>query len=124
MTKEHIRHVLLYEFSKVNNITESARNINAVYGDGTLSISQCQRRYQKFRAGNYSVKDEPYPERSVLCRAQRERPAHLGGTKSYRYCSVTSREAWIWSFNHSSTPTCYRKSLQFGSMGSSQTFQV
>jgi len=39
VTKEHIRHILLYEFNKGNNATESARNIKAVYGDRTISIS-------------------------------------------------------------------------------------
>jgi len=27
VTKEHIRHILLYEFNKGNNTTENARNI-------------------------------------------------------------------------------------------------
>jgi len=30
MTKEHIRHILLYDFNKGNNTTESARNIKAI----------------------------------------------------------------------------------------------
>jgi len=41
MTKEHIRHILLYEFNEGNNVTESARNIKAVYGNRTKSVSQC-----------------------------------------------------------------------------------
>ena len=56
---------MLYDFNKDNNATESARYINAVYGDGTISVSHCQRWFQKFRAGNYSLKDEPCPGRSV-----------------------------------------------------------
>jgi len=52
--------MLLYEFNKGNNATESARNIKAVYGDRT--ISQCQRWFQKFRAGNYSLEDESRPD--------------------------------------------------------------
>jgi len=53
--KEHIRHILLYEFNKGNNAMENAENIKAEYGDRT--ISQCQR-FQKFRTGNYSLEDE------------------------------------------------------------------
>jgi len=30
VTKEHIWHILLYEFNKSNNTTESARNIKAI----------------------------------------------------------------------------------------------
>jgi len=62
VTKENIRHILLYEFNKGNNATESAKNIKAVYGARTISISQCQRW---FRAGNYSLEDDPRPGRSV-----------------------------------------------------------
>jgi len=65
MTKEHNRHILLYEFNKGHNATESARNIKAEYGDQTISVSQCQRWFQKFRAGNYNLEDEPRPGRSV-----------------------------------------------------------
>jgi len=43
VTKEHIRHILLYEFNKGNHATKSARNIKAVYEDRTISVSQCQR---------------------------------------------------------------------------------
>jgi len=65
VTKEYIRHILLYEFNKGNNTTESARNIKAVYGDQTISLNQCQRWFQKFRAGNYSLEDVSRPRRSV-----------------------------------------------------------
>jgi len=65
VTKEHILHILLYDFNKGNNATESARNIKAVYGDRRISVSHCQRWFQKFRAGNYRLEDEPRPERSV-----------------------------------------------------------
>jgi len=65
VTKEYIRHILLYEFNKGNSAMESARNIKGVYGDQTISVNQCQRWFQKFRAGNYSLEDEPRPGRSV-----------------------------------------------------------
>jgi len=43
MIKEHIWHILLYEFNKDNNVTESTRNIKTVYGDRTINVSQCQQ---------------------------------------------------------------------------------
>jgi len=33
MTKEYIRHILLYKFNKGNNAMESARNIKATNGE-------------------------------------------------------------------------------------------
>jgi len=51
--------------SSIKATTESARNIKTVYRDRTISVSQCQRWFQKFRAGNYSLEDEPRPGRSV-----------------------------------------------------------
>jgi len=104
VAKEHIRHILLYEFNKQRN--EKCENIKAEYGDRTISVSQCQRWFQKFRAGN-SLEDELRPERSVELD---EDILHPDGTKSYRNYWKTSREAWIWSFDHSSTPACHRKS--------------
>ncbi|XP_036359491.1 histone-lysine N-methyltransferase SETMAR-like [Octopus sinensis] len=65
VTKKHIRHILLYEFNNGHNATETARNINAIYGDRTLSVSQCQRWFQRFRTGNYSLEDDIRPGRSV-----------------------------------------------------------
>jgi len=65
VTKEHIRHILIYEFNKGNNAMESARNIKAVYRDWIISLNQCQRWFQKFRVGNYNLEDEPRPRRSV-----------------------------------------------------------
>jgi len=82
VTKEHIRHILLYEFNKGNNAMESARNIKAVYGDWTINVSQCQWWFQKFRAGNYNLKASSWK----ICRARRGRPANPGGTKSHRNC--------------------------------------
>ena len=38
-----------------------------------------------------------------ICRARQGRPANPRGTKSLQNCSGTSREAWIWSFDRSSS---------------------
>jgi len=43
VTKEHIYYILLYEFNK-GNAMKSAENIEAVYGDQTISVSQCDSR--------------------------------------------------------------------------------
>jgi len=82
VTKEHIRRILLYEFNKDNNATESARNIKVIYGDRTISVSQCQRWFQKFRAGNYSLEDESRSGKSV----EFNEDANPGRTNFHRKC--------------------------------------
>lgn len=58
VTKEHIQLILRYQFSKGNNKSENARNINLVYGNRTISSVIGDSR-------NYNLKNEPSPEKSV-----------------------------------------------------------
>jgi len=87
VTKEHIRHILVYEFNKGNNATESARNI-IVYGDRIISgkpvstvVPEIPRKLQPKRQAS-SCK---------ICRARQERPANPGRTKSCHNCWRTPR---------------------------------
>jgi len=79
VTKEHIRHILLYEFNKDNNATESARNIKAVWGSDnkrkpvSTMVPEIPNR-----------KLQPRRRAWKICRARC--PANLGGTKSHRNC--------------------------------------
>jgi len=64
--------------SSIKTTTQrKVREILKQYGDRT-SVSRCQRWFQKFRAGNYSLEDEPRSERSV----ELDKDANPGGTKS------------------------------------------
>jgi [histone H3]-lysine36 N-dimethyltransferase SETMAR len=63
VSKEHIRHFLLYEFNKGENATKAVENINKVYGLNSIKIRNAQYFYQKFRSGNFSVEDEARPGR-------------------------------------------------------------
>lgn len=49
-----------YKENKINTMCQFilARNINEIHGDGTISVSQCQR-------WNYNLKDDPRPGRSI-----------------------------------------------------------
>jgi histone-lysine N-methyltransferase SETMAR len=56
--KTHIRHIMLYEFRKGSSGAEACRNICAIY-PGAIGVSQCKVWFQKFRSGDFSLKDEP-----------------------------------------------------------------
>lgn len=58
MPKDNIRHILLYEYNKHNNATTATKNICQVYGKSSISVSQSQRWFKKFRSGNYSLQDD------------------------------------------------------------------
>jgi [histone H3]-lysine36 N-dimethyltransferase SETMAR len=55
--RDHLRHIMLYEFNKGENATKAAENIKKVYGVSSITIRKCQRWFNKFRLGNFSLKD-------------------------------------------------------------------
>ena len=56
--KNHLRHVMLYEFKKGNSAAETARNIHSVYGEECVNERTCRRWFAKFRGGDFTLKDE------------------------------------------------------------------
>ena len=52
--KEHYRHILLFYFRK----GKARKKLCAVYGDEALKERQCQNWFDKFRSGDFSLKDE------------------------------------------------------------------
>lgn len=59
ITKEHIRFSIHFAFHLKKNAAEAAEMICAAYGENAVSHSTCKRWYQKFRQGDFSLKDEP-----------------------------------------------------------------
>ena len=55
----HIRHILLYHFEKGWPAAASFRDINAVFGNGTISKSQCREWFARFKSGDTSLEDKP-----------------------------------------------------------------
>ena len=49
---------MLYEFKKGHKAAKATRNIKEIYGPNSLSNRKCQRWFQRFRSGNYCLKDE------------------------------------------------------------------
>ena len=63
--KEHYRHILLFYLRKEKNASQAHKKLRAVYGDEALKERQCQNWFDKFRSGDFSLKDEKCSDRPV-----------------------------------------------------------
>ena len=57
-TKKHFHHILLLYFRKGKNAAQAAKKLRDVYGEEALKDIQCRNWFDKFRSGNFSLKDE------------------------------------------------------------------
>ena len=57
--KRHIRHCILYAFHRKLTGAAAAREICAVYGEGSTTSRTCERWFTKFRSGDTNLEDEP-----------------------------------------------------------------
>ncbi|XP_014488991.1 PREDICTED: histone-lysine N-methyltransferase SETMAR-like [Dinoponera quadriceps] len=55
---EHFRHILLFYFRKGKNAAQAAKKLRDVYGEEALKERQCRNWFDKFRSGDFSLKDE------------------------------------------------------------------
>ena len=62
---EHFRHILLYYFRKGKNAVQAAKKLRDVYGDEALKERQCRNWFEKFRSGDFSLKDDQRSGRPV-----------------------------------------------------------
>ncbi|CAI9740340.1 Hypothetical predicted protein [Octopus vulgaris] len=58
VSKERLRHTMLYECKKRNSAAEATRNMHSVYGKECLNERTCRRWFAKFRSGDFSLEDE------------------------------------------------------------------
>ena len=54
----HIRHILLYHFEKGHKAAEAFRDLNELFGEGTIDESTVRRWFIRFKSGNTSLEDE------------------------------------------------------------------
>ena len=54
----HIRHMMPDHFEKDWNATQSFCDLNEVFGQGTISKSQVERRFKKFKSDATNPADE------------------------------------------------------------------
>ena len=55
---EHFRHILLFYFRKRKNATQTAEKLRDMYNEEALKDRQCRNWFDKFRSGDFSLKDE------------------------------------------------------------------
>lgn len=55
----HIRHIMLYHFEKGWKASQSFRDLNELFGEGTISESRCREWFARFKSGDTSLEDKP-----------------------------------------------------------------
>ena len=48
----HLRHIMLYHFEKGWTAAQSCRDLNEVFGEGTISDSVVRRWFSRFKSGD------------------------------------------------------------------------
>ena len=56
---------MLYYFKKGKNTTKTQKKLCAVYGEGAVPDRTCQKWFEKFHVGEFSLDDTPQSGRSV-----------------------------------------------------------
>ena len=51
----HIRHIMLYHIEKGWNAAPAFRDLNELFGEGTISISQVKKWFNKFKTGDTNL---------------------------------------------------------------------
>ena len=55
---EHFRHILLFYFRKGKSTAQAAKKLRDVYGEESLKDRQCRNWFDKFRSGDFLLKNE------------------------------------------------------------------
>ncbi|GFY36799.1 HTH_48 domain-containing protein [Trichonephila clavipes] len=56
---------IAFLYSKGKNTVQARKKLTDVYGEGVLTVRQCQNWFAKYRSGNFDVEDAPRSGRPV-----------------------------------------------------------
>ncbi|KAK6731222.1 hypothetical protein RB195_007591 [Necator americanus] len=56
--RTHFRHTTLHHLEKDRDAAQLFRDLNYLFGDGTVSKSQVERMFGRFKSGNTNLADE------------------------------------------------------------------
>uniref|UniRef100_A0A1B0DA78 Mos1 transposase HTH domain-containing protein n=1 Tax=Phlebotomus papatasi TaxID=29031 RepID=A0A1B0DA78_PHLPP len=57
--KQHIRHIMLYEFRKGKTVGAATKDIRKVYLDLAPALRTETKWFVKFRSGDFNLEDQP-----------------------------------------------------------------
>lgn len=83
-TKQHLREVLLHYFILKKSAAETYRILLEAYGDDAPSSTTCKEWFQRFKNGDFDVKDKERPgQPKKLCLVGSERCGILRAIKTW-----------------------------------------
>uniref|UniRef100_A0A7I4Z384 HTH_48 domain-containing protein n=1 Tax=Haemonchus contortus TaxID=6289 RepID=A0A7I4Z384_HAECO len=89
MSNRNFRQIYFYEFKLGRTAVQTARDINEVWGQESVNECTVQRWFQKFRARNTSLEDEPRGSRPPTLNDTR----HCEGTQCPSHYNCSPSEA-------------------------------
>ena len=60
----HLRHIMLYHFEKGHTAAEAFRDLNDLFGEGTIGRKTVYEWFDRFKSGDTSLEDKPGRGRS------------------------------------------------------------
>ena len=67
----NIRYIIFHEWKRGIIPAQTARNMNAFYGEGSTSEITCRRWFNRFKDGDFSLEDQPRAGRPAELENQR-----------------------------------------------------
>jgi len=99
ISKETIRYILQFFFDKDENASQTAENVNNVYGPDTVTANHAQFWFRRFRSGNLDVKDAPRSGRPIVENGDKiikivESDHHVSTVSIAQELNITQKTVW------------------------------